>query len=146
MYYHTYRGWQVKKTDENGRSLYLKRVYKGEPEWVTDYMCAKGYTEETAKKYNDEFAGDAPTDSWLIVLEDRVSEWSSKEETHRKGITKAIDDFKEWISKADECDILYDIEYYAKTITEAKTHYETAWNNLCIAKHELAAYKETTNH
>lgn len=89
---------------------------------------------------------EAPADPWLKVLEDRVEEWSLKEQTHRRGITETINSFKEWINTADECDILYDIEFKSQAITEQRVCYKNAWHELGKAKDELAAYKETMNY
>ena len=89
---------------------------------------------------------DAPADPWLKVLEGRVAEWSIKEQTHRRGITQTINNFKEWINTAEECDILYDIEYKSQAITEQRVCYKNAWHELGKAKDELAAYKETINY
>lgn len=143
-----------KVIDATDTMLYFNgKDYKTEDPSDTYYFNSKdllmedmnyNYTELKRDGVFDE--EDAPADPWLKVLEDRVAEWSLKEQVHKRGITKTIDSFKEWVNTAEECDVLYDIEWKSQAIVDARVCYKTAWSNLCKAKDELAAYKETMNY
>ena len=47
--YRTFKGWEIRKTDENNKHSWLKSVYKGKYTFVSDYLYAKHYTEKTAR-------------------------------------------------------------------------------------------------
>lgn len=46
----TWKGFEISKKNEYGRSFYLKSIYKGQAIWSRDYLYAKHYKTETGAK------------------------------------------------------------------------------------------------
>ena len=50
--YYTWQGWQIQKTNENGKHLYVSKVYRGKYTFMLDYLYAKSFKKlETAIKH-----------------------------------------------------------------------------------------------
>lgn len=118
---------------------------------TTEYLKDLGIEEEVVRAIVKDLAPwfrrhaieEPKPDAWLKVLEQRVEELKAKEERHKNAIPKAIEDFKKWVSTADEYSIIDDAEFRAKKVTEVRETYRVIWQELKKAESELWNYRNT---
>lgn len=46
----TFQGYEIQLNKPNQRPLYLKSIYKGKPQYTTDYLYSKKYKTESCVK------------------------------------------------------------------------------------------------
>ena len=83
-------------------------------------------------------------DPWMRVLEGRVEELRKKTEMHEDNINRAIAQFREWASTANDLEIYYGAEEHGKRVTSVRETYKAVWADYKKAEAELERYKEET--
>lgn len=112
-------------------------------DWGVDKEVAKAIVEELTPWFERYAIKQPEADAWLKVLEDRVNALEQQKELYGEEVTETAKRFREWVTEADEIDLIYDSESKAHNLNKKKETYTEVCNELRKAKSELWNYKDT---